>query len=267
MEEYAFNKDEVRTDVLSNRHNHITTTYYLLLKSKVKRGMSSVADISGKEFYDYIKYPENLLSFYNHDIEAVVKARGTIKKKASEIRLDSPPKNKLEEKESDGGLKHIETMPNSINTKLSGKEDLKISNKKITDRNNHNNSTNTSYINTEIIDKMHTDIKKLPNISYNLKTEPAGEKKTIKKEKFKKIPIFLQFKDDAARTMTEQNKIKKKRYNNEFKSGYVNTSYSFDIGVDNKNITVDQGMFKKLDIDKPQKSPRVNFKTTKTEKL
>ena len=45
MKEYQFNSDEVRKAVISNRHNNITTTYYLLLKLYIKNGATSIADL------------------------------------------------------------------------------------------------------------------------------------------------------------------------------------------------------------------------------
>lgn len=56
-----FNKDEVRELVKANRHNHITTTYYLILKKHIKLGKISVADLSSDEYMKYINDPKNLL--------------------------------------------------------------------------------------------------------------------------------------------------------------------------------------------------------------
>ena len=56
-----FNKEEVRELVKANRHNHITTTYYLILKKHIKLGKISVADLSSDEYMKYINDPKNLL--------------------------------------------------------------------------------------------------------------------------------------------------------------------------------------------------------------
>jgi len=55
-----FNKDEVRELVLANRHNHITTTYYLILKKHIKMGRTSIADLISDEYIRYINNPKNL---------------------------------------------------------------------------------------------------------------------------------------------------------------------------------------------------------------
>jgi len=75
MEEYDFKKEEVRMNLLTNRHNHITTCYYLLLKSKIKKGTASVSDLISDEFRRYLADNKNLLSNYNHDINLVVEER------------------------------------------------------------------------------------------------------------------------------------------------------------------------------------------------
>ena len=61
MEEYGFNKDETRQNVLANRHNHITTTYYLLLKKIVRGGGLSIADLVSDEFLEYMANPDHLV--------------------------------------------------------------------------------------------------------------------------------------------------------------------------------------------------------------
>ncbi len=59
MEEYNFKKDEVRNSLLSNKHNNITTWYYLLLKIKMRRGLPSVSDLISNEFHKYLKDEKN----------------------------------------------------------------------------------------------------------------------------------------------------------------------------------------------------------------
>lgn len=52
---YNFNKDEVRDSIIRNKHNHLTTAYYILLKRYIKEGKSSIADMKSKEFCEYIE--------------------------------------------------------------------------------------------------------------------------------------------------------------------------------------------------------------------
>ena len=45
LSEIEFSKEDIRCSVLSNKHNHITTAYYLLVKSKQKKQENSVSDL------------------------------------------------------------------------------------------------------------------------------------------------------------------------------------------------------------------------------
>ena len=50
MERMNFIKEEIRVNVLANKHNHITTKYYLLLRGKMRKGENSVAIYKSEEF-------------------------------------------------------------------------------------------------------------------------------------------------------------------------------------------------------------------------
>ena len=56
--EYEYNSKEIRINLLGNKHNHITTTYYLILKKKIKNGISSICDMTSNEFLNYIHNPK-----------------------------------------------------------------------------------------------------------------------------------------------------------------------------------------------------------------
>lgn len=62
MESYGYNKSEAREMLRSNRHNNVTTTYYLLMRSVFyKAGIPSVSDLVSKDFLDYINDSRNRL--------------------------------------------------------------------------------------------------------------------------------------------------------------------------------------------------------------
>ena len=54
MEEFNFKPEDVKNAILTNKHNHITTTYYLLLKKLLRSGGNSIADLSSPEFTRYM---------------------------------------------------------------------------------------------------------------------------------------------------------------------------------------------------------------------
>ena len=91
MEEYNFSKEEVRVNVLANKHNHITTTYYLLLRAKMRKGLESVAIYNCERFMKYIKDPKNLMKRYHHNIEEVIRDRAFDKEDALEENTTADP--------------------------------------------------------------------------------------------------------------------------------------------------------------------------------
>ena len=112
MVDFGFKKEEIRTNLLTNRHNHITTTYYLLLKIKVKKGLTSVSDLVSDEFIEYINNSDNLLSRYNNDIDLVVRERSKIER----IEKDN---NENEDDENKGELSsRLLTQENVLKTEV-----------------------------------------------------------------------------------------------------------------------------------------------------
>ena len=65
LEEYGFSKEESRQNILANKHDHITTTYYLILKRLIREGKTSVADLVSKEYFDFIGNPQNMLETWS----------------------------------------------------------------------------------------------------------------------------------------------------------------------------------------------------------
>ena len=75
MHELGFNKMEIRYNIIKNEHNNITTTYYLLLDKKLKKGRKSIADLHSNLFDDYINDPKNKIENYKEGIEEAIKER------------------------------------------------------------------------------------------------------------------------------------------------------------------------------------------------
>ena len=73
MIEFGYKPEDIRKNILSNRHNHATTVYYLLVKAKVREGKSSVSDLGGEEFLKYSKDNKNKISNYtDKEIEQTI---------------------------------------------------------------------------------------------------------------------------------------------------------------------------------------------------
>ena len=81
VNEYSFNEQQIKIDLLNNRHNHITATYYLILKKKIRNGKKTIGDMTSQLFIDYIKDEKNLSSSYDFDIGSIIIDRVINKKK------------------------------------------------------------------------------------------------------------------------------------------------------------------------------------------
>ena len=72
---YGYNEPKIKIDLLKNKHNNTTATYYLLLDAKIKKGEKSIADMKSDEYFNYINNPCNFFSYYKNDINKVIKER------------------------------------------------------------------------------------------------------------------------------------------------------------------------------------------------
>ena len=50
VSEFGYEKKSIVDSVMMNRHNKLTTCYYLILKKMIRKGESSIADISDHKF-------------------------------------------------------------------------------------------------------------------------------------------------------------------------------------------------------------------------
>ena len=109
MVDMDFTKEEVRCSVLSNKHNHITTAYYLMVKSKLKKEQSSISDLVSIKYLDYIHDKKNLLTNFENDINVVVENLASSKGKFIDPeRKEKKKKKKLEENEEEKKDDNIE---------------------------------------------------------------------------------------------------------------------------------------------------------------
>ena len=127
--EYEYNSKEVRLNLLGNKHNHITTTYYLLLKKKIKKGINSICDITSNDFLNYISNSKNLLSSYNGDWNKIFRERGI--------------RNKIE--------KSSTFKSNSSNHKRESKKDIKTNTNDNREIKNNNNNNKTLFDENNIL--------------------------------------------------------------------------------------------------------------------
>ena len=129
MHELGFKKMEVRYNIIKNEHNNITTTYYLLLDKKIKKGRKSIADLHSNLFDDYINDPKNKIENYPEGIEGAIKERIN-----SKGLIKTIPDFELERKRkrstiiiNNNGRKN--SIKKSIRTASCGKENKELSDK------------------------------------------------------------------------------------------------------------------------------------------
>lgn len=102
-----FQKAETRCSVLSNKHNHITTTYYLLVKIKVKKNEPCISDLISSEYLNYINDKKNFLSNYDNDINIVVENLASSKGKFIDPERKEKKKKKNEENDYQENKKDV----------------------------------------------------------------------------------------------------------------------------------------------------------------
>ena len=179
--EYEFNSIEIRINLLANKHNHLTNTYYLLLKKKLNKGGRSISNTSSTEFKNYIKNPKNLLSNYNGNWKQLFKDRaGDKHKKIEENKINDEKKENIiniDNLEKDNINNKDNNLYNSIKSYLYNKskqndiENLKQSNinNEVQKQNKvYNNSIkNNEFINSK--NDIEENSKKKPTIFEYLK--------------------------------------------------------------------------------------------------
>ena len=251
MEEMNYKKDEVKKCILSNRHNHITTTYYLLLKQKIKKGLESVSDIKSKSFKKYINDPCNLLSSYDNDLDKIINDRVYNNKEEKEtqnniltekLAMDIINKYRAEnnkklnqistcdsvEKESNHQTENFSNSLFTDNSKKSNKKDSKKNSVKKNIKNKLNNTINEKNMKnpkTQKLKQMKELVKKKNNESL---TERKINKYSNSNNSKKNNNSNLNNKEEKTQKKTKSDK--KENMEQKIKNN-VNHKYSSSIEV------------------------------------
>jgi 5'-AMP-activated protein kinase catalytic alpha subunit len=84
---YGIDHNLIIDNILKNYENNITTIYNLLLQKEIRQGKKSIADFYSELYLEYINDEKNKLSYYNNDIELIIKNRiNNINKKNKNIK-------------------------------------------------------------------------------------------------------------------------------------------------------------------------------------
>ena len=72
---FSVTEEKIRISILSNKHDDLSTIYYLLLHKKINNKKKSVADIKSDLFKKYCENKYNLFENYERDINKVLEDR------------------------------------------------------------------------------------------------------------------------------------------------------------------------------------------------
>ena len=172
---------KIINDVIKNRHNKITTAYYLILKRKVRNNETSVADISSNStnFIKYIKSSISKMAYWNNDYDKITEYYvKLVKKYLNSISEENTISN-------DSKQKNNQNIKNNIDDNNKNKNgNLPIKNKENNKENQNSNilrslETTTEKLklnldnispNTEIIDnRCYTEMENEKNSNKNIK--------------------------------------------------------------------------------------------------
>ena len=192
---------EIRTSILGNKLNDISTLYYLIAEQRRREGKISISDFNNEIFINYIKDENNLLKKYGNDINKVIKMRKYGIEQEKKIRADSNSKSKLIikkkvmslERENSDEKKDIfrslsPSLKSSNNIKLFNNNTAYKSPKIYKSIDEANNSNSKLYrINTEV-----NSIKHIANFQYKKIFTKSNTSKTafIKKNKIITTPVY-----------------------------------------------------------------------------
>jgi 5'-AMP-activated protein kinase catalytic alpha subunit len=147
VNEYSYNEQQIKVNLLFNKHNHITATYFLILKKFIRIGKKSIGDMTSQLFIDYINDQKNLFSSYDYDLNYIIVERILNKKntdnKESLNKKDDIEKEREKEKEEEKN-KEIE------NKLLNHKNN--INNQKNKHKNDENKNSNGNNNKKKVID-------------------------------------------------------------------------------------------------------------------
>ncbi len=161
-------------DVIRDKHNKITTAYYLLLRKKLRNNEESISNINSnsKPFIQYMKKPMSKMEYWNNNYDKIIdyytyKAKEVINK----------------EKENRKKIENEKSKKNKINNLeiLNSNDDLNFSNFQefINGEQKENNYLESNFSNNDI---------KLSTIVYDEEEKNLLKKKNKNKKNNKKTP-------------------------------------------------------------------------------
>lgn len=180
LTEFEYTKEDIRCSVLSNKHNNITTAYYLMVKSKMRKSEPSVSDLVSQQYLEFIHNQKNQLSNYDNDINLVVERLASSKEKFIDPNRKEKKHNKKQKEDFDD-QKEKETSKEILSKKGIHKQ---------------NTFMDVSRKNIVKVELEELDIKRKKLLSpINSKTDDLGRGKIVRSEE-KKFTMTYESKKD-----------------------------------------------------------------------
>ena len=202
MMKMGFNKFKIIENIKNNRHNNLSTIYYLLVKQKLKKGIETESDLISNSFQEYIKKQYNkLINNYNNIIPMNLKEIIAIQKeKYNEIKNSKKMPDTFREKKKNNEM----NWNRNNNKEIYIRKNKTISKEKI--------KNNKNYFNSEINNIKNIHYININNIKANILMKVFNTENNHKKSKNK---------------MKNSQKITTKRYSNskEGKDTFINLNY------------------------------------------
>ena len=250
VNEYKFNGEEIRTNLLLNNHNHITTTYFLILNQKIRNGEKTIGNMKSKEFIKYIHSPTNLLSHYGNDMKRIINARAKLVEKEEKEK-------KMKEKNSVNGMSG-ETRPGSSGIMKLGSSMEKIKRKdkrdtSVKQRKKKEIDKNENHFKTTSVEKNQRNKRnKLQNKyipkSVDTKIKKRNENKEKIKEKTKILSISPDIKiklEDIKKRISKKRNIEMKNKHNITKLKTEEKEHRNKIEIEEKSKNINDSSEKK----------------------
>lgn len=246
MSSFGFPKEETRSNILSNKHNSFSTTYYLLVTSKAKKGRNSVSDLSSIQFVNYLKDKRNKAKYYDNDLEKILKHRNCSNPKLIQIDELKDVTEKTQENSAICRVSKKSSKSNKITAKVSSKGStlLKQVDEDSKERNNtiasmHANEEIPSNIELESQQRIYTEEANRAKVP---QSKVSDAKNQISKQNKKLSDTRAKYKntdtlDKNNKVKVDTNKVKIKGNHEKASSKTIDKEEKKELEKETKNIT------------------------------
>ena len=247
MEKYGFKKSEIIKNIKNNRHNNITSFYYILVNKLRKEGIETISDLISEGFIEYLREQDLKFNLIKKG-EKPISLKLMKSKSKSLFDLNDINNNDLYQNVD---LDYLKKIFQDYNSEDKSKIENKNNKDKIKNKNDKKNKKNNKVIkeqkksksqNSKRIDKKFNNIKK-DRYSYSTSLNKKNKKKIKEENKMK-----LLYKN-------KNTKISKDEKNNNKNKQIINIKEL--IKVNNKNIINNDS--KKLVKEEPKLNQNQNL--------